>query len=644
MSSPPRDRAGTVAFRDLSFEGLSLVSGYAGYAQHVPVLGQGYEGRMPCRGDYHGRIVSFEIEEDEPTRLLEIWSINSRLCPVVPGKKDPDFDPLHAALGTLRVDGHTGIFDPLENPQNFSARFPWFPLLESGPQEGESRCVWIDCTDQLVVAGEGPDALVSIEDRLIHALLDENFALWLRMSDLATTAAANSPLWDNRPVFPKPDDILNLREFTTYPTRLVTSTSVGCLRHLPPADDSLMGVFVEGMSEADLLWYSVIARAPVFFVSCLSDPEEAQLYTTAIHAPGEFTIAMYRHYSAPYEEFFESRGGTIVTTTPSGCSPDPSYVQRYGLDLNSSRSQGYYASIGLITDEDGTMAYARHRAEDVWDGLFMERHEAYFPSPLRTLEMGSNHLKCIIPPKPPPGVGVYDFFYMMQDLSRPEDDFPFCFVQGTPLDSQWIGNPHPRTYYDYHQGRALILTHPGDFYLPAGYLADAKVYGFPALSWRMYAYDRGGLHLLPYSYWLYNSSVPSPIPIAAYPLPRSGSTPTHGTRPERLEAVFVEDLEESARQLLEIMGPEAASSPDPAPALPLASSSRSSSTLSRRTRRARVVAEARTLQKDWKAMSGRVDRFLNHVLEGAPAEEDHQASSSLEDRIGSVPYSHGKAL
>ncbi|KAF9034163.1 hypothetical protein BDZ89DRAFT_1036529 [Hymenopellis radicata] len=665
MSSPPPDRTNAIAFRDASFKGLSLVSGYAGYAEHVPVLGQGYTGKLPCRGDYRGRIVSFEREEDEPPSLLEIWSINSRLCPVVPGKKDPDFDSLHATLETLRVDGHTGIFDPLENPQNFSSQFPWLPLLESGPQEGEPRCVWVDFTDNLLVMGEGQEALVGVDERLILALLDENFALWLRMSDLATTAAALSPLWTNRPTFPKPVDIHNLREFTTYSTRLYSFTQIqrgmrlkkAWLRYtqaesvarrgdmsiaipatFPAADDSLMGVFVEGMSEADLLWYSVVARAPVFFASCLSDPEESQLLAPTLYAPWEFAITLFRHASsAPYEEFFESRGGTVVTEAKTGRSTDPSYVQRYGLDLNSSRQRGYFASI-LIADEDGTLAYARNRAESVWDNHFMERYERYTPSPLRTLGMGYNYLKCIIPPKPPPGVGVFDFFYMMQDLSRPDDDFPFCFVHGTPLDSRWIGNPHPVVYFDYEHGRALVVTHPGSFYLPAGYIADAKEYGFPAPPWRVYSYDNSGLCLLRYSNWLYASSVPSKVPIEAYPLPRPGSTPERSHRPERLGTVFVEDLEESARQLLEIMGPEEDSSPSSPKIPPQTEPVHSSRTQTRRSRRSRVVAEAKELQKDWTAISGRMDRFFNHVLEGAPSEEAEASSSSLVERLSDVPY------
>ncbi|KAF8991201.1 hypothetical protein BDZ89DRAFT_1054633 [Hymenopellis radicata] len=672
MSSLPQGRTNTVALSNVSFKGFSLVSGYAGYAEHIPVLGQGYTGKLPCRGDYHGRIVSLEIEEDEPPHLLEIWSINSRLCPIAPGKKDPDFDAIHATLGTLRVDGHTGIFDPLENPQNFSPRFPWLPLLESGPQEGESRCVWVDFTDHLLVDREGPDALVGVDDHLICALLDENFALWLRMSDLATTAAANSPLWDNRPTFPQPVDILNLREFTTYPTRLYSFTQIqrgmrlkkAWLRYtkaesvarrgdmsiaipatFPPADDSLMGVFVEGMSESDLLWYSVVARAPVFFVSCLSDPEESQLSSTLLYAPWELSIALWRQASsAPYGAFFESRGGTVVSEVKSGRSLDPSYVQRYGLDRNSSRQRGYFASIGVITDEDGTLAYARHRAEDVWDSLFMERYERYSPSPLRTIDMGRNHLRCIIPPKPPPGVGVYDYFYMTPDLSRPDEDFPFCFIHGTALDSRFIGNPHPNSYFDYEHGRVVVLTHPGSVYLPAGYIADATQYGFPAPPWRMYSYDNGGLYLLRYSNWLYASAVPSRAPIAAYPLPRPRSTPAHSHRPERLETVFVEDLEESACQLLEIMGPEEDPIPSSSSVPPIAEPAPPTRTQTRRSRRARVIVEAKELQKDWSVMSGRMDRFFNHVLEGAPSEAPEPSSSSLEERLSDVPYSHGKAL
>ncbi|KAF8998646.1 hypothetical protein BDZ89DRAFT_1148011 [Hymenopellis radicata] len=290
--SSTSDTEDSLLHPDVSFSNLSLVMAKAGYAAHIPVLGEGFKHAMPCKGRYLGRFVELLWDDvEDQARVCEVWSPNSQLCPVVPGKKDPTFDPLHASLETLRVDGHTGIFDPLENPRTSH------PVFRGGlPGIGTA-----------IRRIELLEADMRVDDPLIHALMDENAAVFLRISEFGTVGAEDSPLWLNKPAFPQTGDISKLAEYVSYDLLLYRFTQVQrgirlkkawcryveteCIARrgssafnvpgtFPPADDSLMGVFSDGMSAADLLWFALIGRVPIFFVSRLSDTEVQQLPRT----------------------------------------------------------------------------------------------------------------------------------------------------------------------------------------------------------------------------------------------------------------------------------------------------------------------------------------------------------------------------
>ncbi|KAF9003822.1 hypothetical protein BDZ89DRAFT_1049736 [Hymenopellis radicata] len=305
-----------------------------------------------------------------------------------------------------------------------------------------------------------------IDDSLINALMDENVAVFLRITDFGTVGAEDSPLWLNKPEFPQIIDIRKLADYVSYDVLLYRFTQVQrgirlkkswcryveteCVarrggssfnvpKMFPPADDSLVGVYSEGMTIADLLWFTlltVVGRVPVFFVTHLSD-SEVQL---------------------------------LPPTQRSISNDDVSFVQLYGRDRNSSREQAYFETRGYIESEESVRAYAHHRGEAIFDNYFVLRREQFFPTPLALLDMGAQHFPCILPPLPP----------------------------RSALDPRWIANPHPEAYYDWEHGRIIHPTYAGDFTLPSGYLAHVPTYGFPAPAWRFYEYDAGGLHQLSY--------------------------------------------------------------------------------------------------------------------------------------------------
>ncbi|KAF9009847.1 hypothetical protein BDZ89DRAFT_1047718 [Hymenopellis radicata] len=674
---------------DVSFRNLSLVAAKAGYASHLPVLGQGYKHAMACKGRYHGRFVEFlwDDAENQP-RVCEVWSPNSQLCPVVPGKRDPTFDPLHASINTLRVDGHTGIFDPLENPQNFSSRFPWWGFLELGPQEGESPCVWVDLLGHIRVRGKELEATMRIESSLIDALMDENAAVFLRITDFGTVGAEDSPLWLNKPAFPQTPDISQLAEYAPYNILLYRFTQVQrgirlkkvwcryveteCVARrgsstfnvpgtFPPADDSLMGVFSEGMAAADLLWFSIIGRVPVFFVSRLSDsevqllPDNQQRYR-----PSELTIAGYRHSpGCPYEEAFKRHGGHLVErVVQTGVSAEISFVQLYGRDRNSSRERAYFELRGYLEDEESVNAYAQVCGEAVWDNYFLRRLERFFPVAHNILEIGALHIPCVIPPSPPRAVGTYDFFWMIRDISRPDEDYPYCFIKGKPLDPRWIGSPRAEAYYDWENRRVIRTSYAGDFTLPSGYLADARIYGFPAPPWRFYEYDAGGLHQLLCSYWWYAKPNPNPDGISPYIPPRVGGTHEYGTQAWLTETAWVDDLDEAERILAqEMLNEPVVTGPFTELPLPVPSSSAlpDSATLkkpvtrakSRRTRKSKQAEMALGLLHELEGVTARVGGFLQEIADQGSSSSTLRGdsrTSGLESRLSDEPYSHERAL
>ncbi|KAF9018484.1 hypothetical protein BDZ89DRAFT_1139937 [Hymenopellis radicata] len=605
--------------------------------------------------------------------------------PVVPGKRDPTFDPLQASLETIRVDGHTGIFDPLENPQNFSSRFPWWGFAESGPQEGESSCVWVDCLGHLRVRGTGIEATMRIDDSLINALMDENAAAFLRISDFGTVRAEDSPLWLNKPAFPQTIDISQLAEHAEFNVLLCRFSQVQrgirmkkawcryveaeCVARrggssfvvpgtFPPADDSLMGVFSEGMSASDLLWFSLVGRVPIFFVSSLSDSEVQLLpRSQKRYRPLELTIAGFRHSSGcPYEEVFQNHGGHLLeSVTPSGISTDPSFVQLYGRDRNSSRERAYFDTRGFVPDEESVIAFAEVRGQESWNNYFLSRQEQHSPTPFKVLDMGDPHVPCVLPPVPPRFVGPCDVFYMTRDISRPDEDYPYCFIKGKALDPRWIANPRDETYYDWEHQRIIYPTYAGDFTLPTGYLAHPKTYGFPAPAWRFYEYDAGGLHLLPYSYWLYVTPGPAPGGVPPYKLPRKGATHQYGDSQWISETGWAEDLVEAERmrqreQFTEpiVPGPFTELRPSSSSSLQPDSATMRTPVTKAKARRLRKTKQAEValgLLHELEGVASRVGGFLQDIVDQGSSNESRGTKDvGLESRLSDEPYSHGRAL
>ncbi|KAF8998643.1 hypothetical protein BDZ89DRAFT_1148009 [Hymenopellis radicata] len=418
----------------------------------------------------------------------------------------------------------------------------------------------------------------------------------------------------------------------------------------------------DGSGSEILLVLSVIKKAqwmressPMVGRSASQDPSR-QAFPDAL----ELTIAGFRHSRhCPYEVTFKSHGGHLVERIlPSGVSTDASFVQLYGRDRNSSRERSYFEIRGFIQDEESIIAYAEKRGKASWDGYFVRRRDQFSPQSFEILDMGDQHFPCILPPAPPRGVGAYEFFWMTRDISRPDEDYPYCFIKGRALDPRWIANPCPEAYYDWENRRVLYPTYAGDFEIPAGYLADVRTYGFPAPPWRVYDYDAGGLHLLPFSYWLYANPEPNQNGVKPYKLPCKGATPEYGDCPWVMETGWVADLDEAERMQFREQVTEPVI-PGPFTEIPLSTPSSSSTTpdaaqlktpiskaKARRARRTKQAEVALGLLHELEGVASRVGGFLQEIVDQGSSKGLHDASGgvSLESRLTDEPYSHGRAL
>ncbi|KAJ6527549.1 hypothetical protein DFH09DRAFT_1094718 [Mycena vulgaris] len=270
--------------------------------------------RLPSFGDYSQvQRVDDSIHVKHPTssdngpassrdimlhdRRFRISSLNSKQTPYYPGPRDPDtpYDPpLPSDPRQRRRDGHLGPPDPTVSPQYYSQREPWLAFIRrdfSARQDGFAEIlpevklydVWV---------GEPNSPLGAVPLDIIDQLVTIN-ARWELIVQRLLPDLADRPELQGIPLqTPSSDEIRALGRLHPYETgvdelrriqRLMAkkeawirmakawtapqdSLSAGAF---PPADELLMGVWVNGesMSQQDYHWFVERARVP-----CFSDP------------------------------------------------------------------------------------------------------------------------------------------------------------------------------------------------------------------------------------------------------------------------------------------------------------------------------------------------------------------------------------
>lgn len=295
--------------------------------------------RLPSFGDYSQvQRVDDSIHVKHPTssdngpassrdimlhdRRFRISSLNSKQTPYYPGPRDPDtpYDPpLPSDPRQRRRDGHLGPPDPTVSPQYYSQREPWLAFIRrdfSARQDGFAEIlpevklydVWV---------GEPNSPLGAVPLDIIDQLVTIN-ARWELIVQRLLPDLADRPELQGIPLqTPSSDEIRALGRLHPYETgvdelrriqRLMAkkeawirmakawtapqdSLSAGAF---PPADELLMGVWVNGesMSQQDYHWFVERARVPCFVIRAVTSPSSG--------------IANNVEYGTPVDKYYKN--------------------------------------------------------------------------------------------------------------------------------------------------------------------------------------------------------------------------------------------------------------------------------------------------------------------------------------------------
>ena len=219
-------------------------------------------------------------------RLWELWSPNSQRFAFYPGVSKPNLRfGKDVDLELRRADGHLGRFDPTVSPQHFDQTRPWLGYIL---RESDSLPEF----DSLLVHWR-PTAAPnrgSFCASYLDALAKRTAVLVNLMESKEAHFATHFPeLWENRPAAPTEADFQLLSSTMSFDEgvdtiadhhRSIRSVDAWCrmavsllqdstsvtLTDVPPADDNLVGIWLNGCEERHgLLLLS--HRVPCFIIS-----------------------------------------------------------------------------------------------------------------------------------------------------------------------------------------------------------------------------------------------------------------------------------------------------------------------------------------------------------------------------------------
>jgi len=261
---------------------VSRLKSFAGYTDG-PVLQDHLDYFIPPFHVISSRLVVFG------KRLFELWSPNSTQMPFYPGVQDPKFKAgLEAPLSQRQCNGHIGRFDPTTSPQHYNPQYPWLHLIRrlsdgSHPEHEAFLTVWqpTSTPNRGSIRPSYIQQLACRSENLLQCILTTcTDIIYLRLE-----------MWDRRQLQPSPDDIkVFLQGDQSFDHAVDNCTRVQrglkvmsawiCMAHLvmqdlcensppstfvPEADDSLVGVWLNGTTEEVGLWL-LRHRVPCFII------------------------------------------------------------------------------------------------------------------------------------------------------------------------------------------------------------------------------------------------------------------------------------------------------------------------------------------------------------------------------------------
>ncbi|THV04117.1 hypothetical protein K435DRAFT_791291 [Dendrothele bispora CBS 962.96] len=277
----PKFRSSNFDTRRFRLDRLGLLSGW----KTPPTVISGLDFYLPQTNLYTGRVVKFTEEDllDEETTKLELYSRNSKQFPFYPGLSTV---PIFEIPYRRRVDGSVGRFDPTKNPQQFNKSRPYYPFILRSqtavntprkPEDVPAFLVWESSSYPHEELGHLlPDYYSTLMDRIWRLqtqirdiTLNETSGSWLNFKS-SQPPEPEAHNWGGEMTFDELVD--NLAPLQRWVKELDAWIRMGKSLNdtpwnaqlrlsdtdTPEADESFIGVWANGMEEADLAWFCAI--------------------------------------------------------------------------------------------------------------------------------------------------------------------------------------------------------------------------------------------------------------------------------------------------------------------------------------------------------------------------------------------------
>ncbi|KAK7442242.1 hypothetical protein VKT23_016212 [Stygiomarasmius scandens] len=460
--------------------------------KEIPEVNGALDFILPQTGAYKGRVVEFSDDgkngwTEDPLQI-ELYSRNSQQILFFPGLQ------LYATSTPSypRVDGSDGRFDPTKNPLYFDSNHPYYPFITRSdncplnPNALESVppfLVWKSAKFPEYKMG-------TIQGDYLCRVHERAFQLQRRVAAISLSEGAHS--WpgflSSQPSRPTSisldgdmlfDDFVDrlsglqrwikeleawihmgelLMKFDLEPSSVMANS-------LTLADDSLMGVWINGMVEHQAAWLASIGKVPLFIshkIEGSKDYPEA-IATLGVNDPFSFTAWTNNEVTQGWAQITRTQLSNIV----SECSFN--YASQKAWPNSQSALKNWNSS-SRATDQNFPGIDMRKNLIDEP----VEGQDQFGPKPWLTEELSPLRVAWIVPPKVqnPSQDGKWEDFEEITDFKTDRQVLRRLGKKSKKgLDGSLC------LYFDRKRKRRLHLE--DKLHIPPGICHDIGVFGLP---------------------------------------------------------------------------------------------------------------------------------------------------------------------
>ncbi|THV04116.1 hypothetical protein K435DRAFT_851298 [Dendrothele bispora CBS 962.96] len=491
----PKFRSSNFDTRRFRLDRLGLLSGW----KTPPTVISGLDFYLPQTNLYTGRVVKFTEEDllDEETTKLELYSRNSKQFPFYPGLSTV---PIFEIPYRRRVDGSVGRFDPTKNPQQFNKSRPYYPFILRSqtavntprkPEDVPAFLVWESSSYPHEELGHLlPDYYSTLMDRIWRLqtqirdiTLNETSGSWLNFKS-SQPPEPEAHNWGGEMTFDELVD--NLAPLQRWVKELDAWIRMGKSLNdtpwnaqlrlsdtdTPEADESFIGVWANGMEEADLACAITTQRT--------SDP---------------FLLTDWFDNQTCHEWNGLARRSRIRVDEDNW---DP-WVASSKIENKSALYSWKSSSLATTDNFPGQDTRARTEENSV------PGKDKFGPKSPELRTLSDDRIPWMVPPRisNPPDKGSWEWF--VEDMDN-EDNRCLRYV-GRMKRKELDLEDWPYIYYDRITKRKIHLC--SEIITPRNLAHDINIFGLPGPS-LCYYNDSEMMKRTSASYWVYKTEKPAP--------------------------------------------------------------------------------------------------------------------------------------